>query len=61
MSSNRGPGRPQGGRSIKPTKKEIRSYLELLRERAESGDVHAAGWLVQLHTAEQHHLKEREA
>ena len=51
-------GRPKGSRNRKPTKREIAGYIELLRGRAEEGDVQAAGWLVQIHTAEQLNLKE---
>lgn len=51
-------GRPQGSRNVRPTKTEIRCYLELLRDAANAGDVRAASTLVQLHTAEQLTLKE---
>lgn len=56
--SKRSAGRPQGARNVRPSKSEIRCYLELLREAAKAGDVRAASTLVQLHTAEQLTLKE---
>ena len=34
-------GRPQGSRNVRPTKTEIRCYLELLRDAANAGDVRA--------------------
>ena len=47
------PGRPRGSRNRKPSKREIANYIDLLRDKAQAGDVHAAGWLVSLHHAEQ--------
>ena len=47
------PGRPAGARNRKPSRREVQTYLDLLRDKAQAGDVHAAGWLVSLHHAEQ--------
>jgi hypothetical protein len=57
MKSDR-PGRPKGSRNRKPSKREIASYIDLLRDAAQGGDVQAAATLVQIHTAEQLSLKE---
>ncbi|MEA1081974.1 hypothetical protein [Marinobacter qingdaonensis] len=46
MASTR--GRPRGSRNIKPSRKAVRGYYQLLREKAEQGDTMAAGWLAQL-------------
>ncbi|WP_181422040.1 hypothetical protein [Halomonas sp. LBP4] len=40
------PGRPKGARNMKPSQGAVRSYYRLLQDRAEQGDVQAAGWLV---------------
>lgn len=47
------PGRKPGSRNRRPSKREVQTYMDLLRDRAQAGDVHAAGWLVSLHHAEQ--------
>lgn len=40
------PGRPKGARNMKPSQGAVRSYYRLLQDRAEQGDVQAAGWLL---------------
>ena len=42
-------GRRPGSRNRRPGKEEIDGYMTLLRDRAQAGDVHAAGYLVQIH------------
>ncbi|GHE19994.1 hypothetical protein [Halomonas urumqiensis] len=40
------PGRPKGRRNFNPSQEAVRSYTRLLQDRADQGDVQAAGWLV---------------
>lgn len=40
------PGRPKGSRNINFSQAAIRDYTRLLQERADQGDVQAAGWIV---------------
>ncbi len=40
--------RTKGARNVKPSKAAVTNYLRLLSEKADQGDVHAAGWLCQL-------------
>jgi hypothetical protein len=40
------------GKQIKPTRHQIKGYMRLLQDRADQGDVNAAGWLLQLHNTE---------
>lgn len=46
-------GRPQGARNARPTKRELATYVNLLRDSADAGDVQAATALVNLHASEQ--------
>ena len=41
-------GRPKGSRNTKPSKAAIANYFRLLSEKADQGDVNAAGWLVSI-------------
>lgn len=43
---NKQPGRPKGRRNLKPSQAAISDYIRLLQDRADQGDVQAAGWLV---------------
>lgn len=40
--------RPKGRENIRPTRKAIQSYYQMLRSAADTGDIHAAGWLLNL-------------
>ena len=41
-------GRPKGSRNAKPSRKAVAAYYALLRSAADSGDIHAAGKLIEL-------------
>lgn len=47
------------GPNIRPTKAAVARYLRLLKDKADQGDIHAAGWLIQLHSIEQALMKDR--
>ncbi|MCE8020173.1 hypothetical protein HOP51_08600 [Halomonas sp. MCCC 1A11036] len=36
------------GPNVKPTRQAVAAYYELLKRKAEQGNVNAAGWLLQL-------------
>lgn len=50
-------GRPKGRRNLNPSQTAVRSYTRLLQDRADQGDVQAAGWLVFLSEQRQAALK----
>lgn len=39
-------GRPKGSKNALPSPARLREYRRNLREAADAGDVHAAGWLL---------------
>lgn len=41
--------RPQGSNQSKPTRSDVLDYYRLLKQKAQAGDVNAAGWLLDLH------------
>jgi len=38
--------RPKGSNQSKPTRSDVMEYYRLLKEKAQAGDVNAAGWLL---------------
>jgi len=42
------PGRPKGRRNTKPSRRAVAAYYRLLQDKADQGDVAAAGKLLEL-------------
>ena len=38
--------RPKKSPQVRPTRSDVQGYYKLLKEKAQGGDVNAAGWLL---------------
>ncbi len=38
--------RPKNAPQVRPTRSDVQGYYKLLKEKAQAGDVNAAGWLL---------------